>query len=117
VEYFIGSEKGSILREYFLDNKNKFYTVECCLAEIKGWALKNKEDFNKLLEIMKANSDILSLNENDWISAGEERFKQREKIKDFGLIDSVILIKQEQLNCTIITGDKHFKDSKNVVLI
>ncbi len=117
VEYFIGSGKGEVLKKLLLEEKNKFFTVECCLAEIKGWAIKNNQDFNNLIAVIRANSEILSVNEDGWILAGEERAKQREKQKDFGLVDSVILIKQRELKCKIITGDLHFKHLKDVIFL
>ena len=115
VEYFIGSKKGEILRKLFSDKKNLFYTIQPCLAEINGWSLKNNKDFEELIKIIRANSDILDLTDNDWIWSGEERFNQRKKQKDFGLIDSAILIKQKEKNCKIISGDKHFKNLKGVI--
>lgn len=117
IEYFIGSKKGETLRELFTEEKNQFLTVECCLAEIKGWALRNGKDFEPLFKIVRANSNILSITEYDWIDSGKERFEQRKTQKDFGLIDAVILTKQKETNCKIISGDKHFKNLKNVVFL
>ncbi len=117
IEYFIGSKKGGLLQKLFLDEKNKFLTVECCLAEIKGWAIKNNQEFNRLYEIIRANSDIIKIADYNWIDSAVERFEQRKTKKDFGLIDAVILTKQKELNCKIISGDKHFKDMKNVVFL
>ena len=117
IEYFIGSSKGSILKKLFLNENNRFFTVECCLAEIRGWAFKNNRDFNEMFKIIRANSNILSVTEYDWINCAKERFEQRKTQRDFGLIDAVILVKQKELNCVIITGDKHFKNLKNVVFL
>jgi hypothetical protein len=117
VEYFNGSKKGEILKKLFSEEKNKFFTVECCLAEIRGWAIKNNQNFENILVIIKSNSDILSINEDNWISAGVERSNQRERHKDFGLIDSILLVKQNQLKCYIITGDLHFKGLKNIIFL
>ena len=117
VEYFIGSEKSGIMKKLFLDNKNSFLTIECCLAEIKGWALKNNQDFDQLFKVIRANSRITSITEHDWIGAGLERFEQRKTQKDFGLIDAVILIKQKEFNCKIITGDRHLKDMKKIIFL
>ncbi|MEK7120859.1 MAG: hypothetical protein AAB840_02095 [Patescibacteria group bacterium] len=117
VEYFIGSQKGEILKKLFLDEKNRFATVECCLAEIQGWALKNKQDFDSLFRIIRANSTILPITEHDWIDTGKERFEQRKTQKDFGLIDTVILIKQKEFTSFIVTGDKHFKGKKNIIFL
>lgn len=117
IEYFIGSSKGEIIKSMILDDKNKFLTVECCLAEIKGWSLRNQDDFDRLFRIIRANSGIVSVLEHDWTLAGQERFDQRKTQKDFGLIDAVILIKQKEFNCKVISGDKHFKNLKNIIFL
>lgn len=117
VEYFLGSERGEVLKKLFSDEKNQFFTIECCLAEIKGWSLRNSRDFDELFKIIRANSRIIPVTEHDWIDAAEIKFKQREKHKDFGLIDAVLLTKQSEFNCKIVSGDKHFKELKNVVFL
>ena len=117
IEYFIGSSKGKVLRDLFLGERNEFFTIDCCLAEIHGWALKNSQEFSELLKIIKANSEILVSSENIWIFSGKERFEQKKRQKDFGIIDSVILVKQQELGCKIITGDKHFKNFKNAIFL
>jgi len=117
VEYFLGSKKGELFKKLFLDEDNSFFTVECCLGEIKGWAIKNKLGFEEYYKIIKANSEILELNEEDWINAAEEKAEQRKTERDFGLIDAMILVKQKELGCKIISGDKHFKKLKNVLFL
>ena len=117
VEYFLGSKKGEILKILFLDAENRFLTVECCLAEIKGWALKNNQDFEKVFKVIRANSSIVKIEEKDWILAAEHRFEQRKTQPDFGLIDAMLLTKQEELQCNIISGYKHFKTVKKVVFL
>lgn len=117
IEYFIGSSKGEVLRKLLLHDGNKFLTVECCLGEIKGWALRNNDDFDRHFRIIRANSDMLPIMEHDWILAGQERFDQRKTQKDFGLIDAAILVKQKELDCKLISGDKHFKNLKNIIFL
>jgi len=117
VEYFNGSEKGEVLRKLFLSESNSFFTVECCLAEIKGWALRESQDFYKLVRVIRANSEVLEMSEQDWIDAAVERFEQRKKQRDFGMFDAAILVKQKDLRCKVISGDKHFRDLKNVVFL
>jgi len=117
VEYFLGSKKGEVLKILFLDAENHFLTVECCLVEIKGWTLKNNLNFEDVFTIMRANSSITKIEEKDWIIAAEHRFAQRKTQPDFGLIDAVLVAKQEELQCNIISGDKHFKGLKKVVFL
>lgn len=117
IEYFIGSAKGDILKKLLQDERNRFGTIECCLAEVRGWALNNNQDFDSLFKIIRANSEIITLTEHDWIDAGKERFEQRKTQKDFGLIDATLLVKQKEFNCKIISGDKHFAHLKDIVFL
>lgn len=41
----------------------------------------------------------------------------RKKSKDFGLIDSILVSKQNELKCKIVSGGKHFDGLKNVVWV
>lgn len=115
IEYFFGSEKGKKVRAV-IENK-ECYTLECNLAEIYEWAKKNKEDFSMLQKIMITKSKILAINRKDWLRGVEIKLEQRKKQKDFGLIDGLILAKQEEIECKVITGDKHFKNMKNIVYL
>lgn len=117
IEYFLGSKKGERLKELFDDDKNEFYTVECCLAEIQGWALKNNQPFEELFKIIRMNSTLTELTPHDWIDAGKERFEQRKRQKDFGLIDATLLVKQKELGGKVISGDPHFKGMKQAVFL
>ncbi len=117
VEYFIGSESGLKLKN-LLDNKNnKFITIECCLAELRGFCLREEADFSKMYGIIKKNSVILPVLTTHWLQAAKIRQETRKKIKDFGLVDAILVAKQNELKCHIVSGDKHFKGMKNVVYI
>lgn len=117
VEYFIGSKAGFILKR-LLDNKNhKFITMECTASELKSYCLRTNKDFRQMYNVLKRNSIVLPVLLNHWLKAAEIRFDLRNKIKDFGLIDSILLAKQKELKCTIISGDPHFKNLKNVIYV
>ena len=117
VEYLIGSKQGKILDNLLKNKQHKFITMECCIAELVGWTLKNNEDSNKVLDIIKHNSIILPVLTDHWKKAAILRHEFRKKISDFGLIDSILVAKQQELKCKVISGDKHFKTLKDVVYI
>lgn len=117
IEYLKGSEKG-IQAKKFIDNfENELFTLDVCLAEIKFWTLSENLQFDSFVDIIRANSTIIETFSNDWLKAAEIKFEKRKKIKDFGLIDALIVGKSQELKTKILTGDKHFKNEKEVVLI
>jgi len=117
VEYLIASRNGSKVKKLLENPKNSFVTVECCLAELRGWSLKEKQDIKKIYSVVASFSDIVPVMEEEWIEAAEERFEKRKKIKDFGLIDALLLAKQKKFDCKILTGDKHFRKLRFVEFI
>jgi predicted nucleic acid-binding protein len=70
-----------------------------------------------LLKIIKANFSSLPVKQNDWILQSNGRFEQRKKQHDFGLIDAIILVKQQEFHGKIVTSDKHFNNLKNVIYL
>ena len=117
IEYFIGSKPGLILKNLIDDKNRRFVTMECTISELKSYCLRTNADFSKIHNILKRNSIILPVLSNHWVEAAEIRHEIRKKVKDFGLIDSILIAKQNELKCMIVSGDKHFKTLKNVVYI
>jgi len=116
VEYFIGSQSGGKVKEIVHKDENEITTPECCLAELKGWCLREGKNFEDAYTILKANSEIEKIFTEDWLDAAEIRHEMRRKkgITDFGLIDSLIVAKQRRNKCKIVSGDKHFENLKDV---
>lgn len=117
IEYFIGSKKGEKAAVIIDDSNEPLITVECCLAEVRGWTLRERQEFNEIYAIVKSNSEILRVFTRLWIRAAEIRHEVRETVPDFGLIDSVILTVQEEKGCRVLTGDSHFEEMKDVVFL
>ena len=117
IEYLIGSKKGLEAKKIIFKEDNSAITINCCLAELKEWALKNNKDFDQLMEIIRSNSSIIEVSTQDWIKAAEEKVRQRIKKNDFGIIDAVILVKQKQKGCKLISTDHHFIGEKNTIIL
>ncbi len=91
--------------------------MECCIAELIGFSLKRNLSFETIFELVKTNSIILPVLTKNWIEAAKIKFELRKKTPHFGLIDAVLVSKQKELNCKIISGDPHFKTLKNIIYI
>ncbi|MFH0715073.1 MAG: PIN domain-containing protein [Candidatus Diapherotrites archaeon] len=117
IEYADGSNKGKTVQTLLESEGHSFATVEPSLAEIRYWCAKKSRDFDAFLAVIRTNSSILPVSTEEWIESGEEKFEQRKKIKDIGLIDCVLLVKQKRMGAKIITGDPHFRHAKNVLYL
>ncbi len=117
IEYFKGSQKGNKAKKIIEKKENELVTLDICLAEIKFWALQEKLDFAEIKRVIRANSSIAESSSKDWLDSAEVKSEKRKKHKNFGLVDAMLLIKQKQLNAIILTGDKHFKENRNVEMI
>jgi len=117
IEYFTGSKQGYILDKLLNNLNNRIITMECCIGELHSFCLKNNVDFNKMHAAVKKNSLIFPVLKEHWIEAGKLKVEMRKKIKNFGLIDAILLAKQNELGCKLVTGDFHFKNLKNIVFL
>lgn len=113
VEYLIGSRKG-VQVQRIIESGEKLITPECCLAELKGWCIREKRQFKQAYHIVRTNSEIEPIFTGDWLKAADIRNKKRKQIPGFGLIDAIIVSKQAMHKAKILSGDPHFKSLKSV---
>lgn len=117
VEYFIGSNKGKIVKEILEDENNIIITPECVLAELKGWAIREKFDFEELYQIVRKLSDIQCLTTEDWLNAASIRNEMRKNQKDFEIIDALIIAQKDRFGCKVISDDQHFELIENTIFL
>ena len=63
------------------------------------------------------NTVIFPVLRPQWIDAAKIRHDIRKIKPKFGLIDAILVAKQRELKCKIISGDYDFKNLKDVVYI
>ncbi|MBI4148577.1 PIN domain-containing protein [Candidatus Woesearchaeota archaeon] len=117
IEYFRGSKKGEPFKKLLMSEAIAFISVECTIAEVRLWAIRNTIDFDKLFVVMKANSSFSPVTLHDWIEAAAIRQEMRKTRERFGLIDALLLVKQKEQRCHIITGDPHFKGLPSITYL
>ena len=117
VEYFRGSKKGERVKKIIEDENNVILTPECCLAEIKGWAIREDMDFEELYSIVRKVSNVQCILTQDWLDAAAIRSELRKTKKGFGMMDALILSQQKRMGCKVVSGDAHFEDLRDVVFV
>lgn len=115
VEYLRGSDKGKISESYL--KKDEVATPSIVLIELSCKAVKEKWNFKKCLRFIKSKSLIVGMSEETIIGCGEVYYTERKRKPGFGIVDAVILTTAKKLGARILTGDEHFRDLKETIMI
>ena len=117
IEYFKGSEAGKKVNQILESQENEIFTSIMSIAEISSKLRRENSDVELPYKIITNLSKIFFINVEFTKEAGILHAEMRKKIKDFGLIDSIILLTTRKLDAKILTGDPHFKGFKETILI
>jgi|SRR3989344_1185679 len=115
VEYFNGTNKGIIVKKYL--EEEEILTPIIVLLELSYKADKEGWNFNKCLNFIKFNSEIVEIDEKFVLSFGNFYNKIKKQIKKIGITDVIILHTSMMKNTKILTGDEHFSKIDNVIIL
>ncbi len=116
MEYLDGTSKGEKVREILMQ-ESEVYTLILNISEVISRVKRQDRDTDNAYKAIVLNCKIINIDQEICRQAGLLHAEIRKKIKDFGLIDAFILLMARKLNAKILTGDKHFKDFKEAILI
>ena len=101
-----------------LENENaEVYTCAVTLSEVVSKVAREGKDVEVAYSLLLSNSQIVNADEELSKSAGLVHAEMRQKEKDFGLADSYVLATARKLKIKILTGDPHFKNLTEAMLI
>ncbi|MBS3113557.1 PIN domain-containing protein [Candidatus Woesearchaeota archaeon] len=115
VEFFIKSEKGQAVKRYL--DIGECYTSIVTLAEISNWAMRENLNGKDLIKFIINSSKISDLNFEISFLAGELNFQRKKIVKNWGMIDSLILATSLIYGLKILTKDSHFRSLENVEIL
>lgn len=116
IEYLDGTKNGLKVKE-ILTQENEVFTLILSLAEIISRAKRKEKDIEGVENAILVNSKIINVNVEIAKNAGLLHAEMRKTIKDFGLIDAFVLLTARELKAKVLTGDEHFKNFKEAILI
>lgn len=117
IEYFLGSNKGQEVKRIIESNETEIFTSIITIAEVVSVTKReNRDAEQKYIDIINL-SKIHFINPELAKEAGILHAETRKKIKDFGLADAIVLLTARKLGAKIVTGDPHFKNFKEAILI
>ena len=114
IEFFRDTDNRPIVQDILKNEEN--FTSEITFAEIVNWCLRNniRHKIIDYIQGIKNGSQILELNEAIIISAGKINYERKKIIKNWGMVDSLILATSLLYDLKILTKDRHFKGLENV---
>jgi predicted nucleic acid-binding protein len=116
IEYLDGSKPGEVLRDH-INEGTEIYTSAVTLAEIISKAARKGRDHELAYKTITGNSTIVPADEQISYRAGILHAEIRQTIKDFGLSDAYVLATARSLDAKILTGDPHFKNIEEAIMI
>ncbi len=108
VEFLIGSEKGSRVKEELI--KGVCYTSIVTLAELSSWSLREGQEAYKVINTIKSLSNVIGLDEDTAVLSGKLNFKRKKENRKWGMLDSMILATAMMYDLDILTCDNDFRD-------
>lgn len=116
IEYLDGSEAGRKVNA-LLENNDETYTCAMTIAEVVSKVARKAKDVKVAYDVMLGNSQIVNIDEELSLQAGLLHCEMRKTLKDFGLADAYVLATARKLKSKVLTGDPHFKNLKEAVMI
>jgi len=117
IEYLIGSEPGAKVNGVLVKESSEVYTCAITLAEVISKTAREGRDVKAAYDLLLSNSQVMNVDEELSKHAGLLHAEMRRAEKDFGLTDAYVLATAKKLKSKILTGDLHFRNVKEALLI
>ena len=118
IEYFMGTKAGGKVKP-IIEGLEEKITPTICLAEVyaKTTKVESQELAEKQRTFIKERSALASLDETIAVESAKIDVTMKQKIKGWGLADSIVYATGLMKKAEIVTGDGHFQNLKNVFFI
>lgn len=119
VEYIADGKHAKKVSDLLVDTGHRQkITPATVMAELTEKLLREGADQLKIkqaVEFIASKTMIVQCDEQIACRAGEINHAQKQKIKDWGMLDSLNYAVAKILNCQFVTGDPHFRGFKDVI--
>ena len=118
VEYLSQSLNGEKIKLILDDEKNEIFINSIILSEVISKTAREKRDTNIAFKALTSLGRMADINDQQFSQeVGLLHARTREKIKDFGLADAIILSTSLAEEAKILTKDSHFSGFPRAVLL
>ena len=117
VEYFLGSKKGIKVKKILECSDNTIFTSVITIAEVVSITKRENMYNEEVYNMMNNMSKICFIDGELAKEVGAFHSEIRKNIKNFGMADCVVLLTARKLKAKVLTGDHHFKEFKEAIMI
>ena len=115
IEYFNGTSAGVKVQDFLLSGLA--VTPAIVVAELSEKHRRLEREFGSKYDFVRARTSIVALEEELARAAGELNFERKKRVKGWGMADSIILATARQTGSRVVTGDPHFRDLEEAIMI
>jgi len=115
IEYLEGSKAGEKVNQ-IINSDNEIYILPITIAELVSKA-KRRNSNHQLMYESVIKSKILNISPKIAREAGLLHAEMRKKFDQFGIVDAILISTAKEIKAKIITGDNHFKQFKEAIII
>jgi predicted nucleic acid-binding protein len=116
IEYLEGSEKGRKVYDV-LNSDSENLVLLITISEVVSKIKRKSMNYELAYESMIKNAKIFDIIPRIAKEAGLLHAQYRKEMPQFGIVDALLITTAKHLGAKVMTGDQHFKQFKNVVLI
>ena len=116
IEYFMGTEMGEEVKEV-VESDVQLYTSPIVIAEIYSKSLRTDGRAEERRNFIVKRCAVIPINEEIAVKAAKIHAEAKKTMEDFGLADAFVLASARYINVKVLTGDPHFKDYSESVMI
>jgi len=116
MEYFMGTQKGEKVKK-LVDDDSQLYTSPIVIAEIFSKSLRTDGNADERKEFIMKRCAVVALDVNTAVEAAKIHAQNKIKIPDFGLADAIILASARSRKIKVLTGDPHFKNFSDAIML
>lgn len=116
MEYFMGTRRGEKVKKS-VDDDIQLYTSPIVIAEIYSKSLRTDGKAEERKAFIMKRCAMVAIDENIAVEAAKIHAENKKITSDFGLADALVLASARNRKIKVMTGDSHFKDCNDAVML
>ena len=116
IEYFMGTEMGVEVKQV-VESDVQLYTSPIVIAEIYSKSLRTDGRAEERRNFIVKRCAVIPIDEEIAVEAAKIHAEAKKTMEDSGLADAFVLASARYKNVRVLTGDPHFEDFSESIML